>query len=74
MVNFSSVFLFVTAISAAVVPSVSRRDAAETLANLEAIDTSTKSLTTTVTNWDGSLLGALGINSAATDLEVRDSV
>ncbi|KAG6363127.1 hypothetical protein INS49_008222 [Diaporthe citri] len=64
MVNFGSFFLFATAITA--LPSLVRRDTAETLANLKGIDNSTRSLTTTVTSWDGSLLGALGIQSAAT--------
>lgn len=63
MVNFGSLFLFATAITA--LPSLIKRDPAETLANLQGIDSSTRSLTTTVTSWDGSLLGALGIQSAA---------
>lgn len=63
MVNFGSLFLFATAITA--LPSLVKRDPAETLANLQGIDSSTRSLTTTVTSWDGSLLGALGIQSAA---------
>ncbi|KAK2611019.1 hypothetical protein N8I77_004402 [Diaporthe amygdali] len=61
--HFASLFVFATAITA--LPSLVRRDAAETLANLQSIDTSTKSLTSTITSWDGSLLGALGIQSAA---------
>lgn len=68
MVNFSSIFLFVTAISA--LPAISRRDTAEILANLQAIDSATNNLTTTVNDWDGSLLGALGINSASQALGV----
>ncbi|KAL1878690.1 hypothetical protein Daus18300_001965 [Diaporthe australafricana] len=64
MVNFASLFVFATAITA--LPSLIRRDPAETLANLQSIDASTRSLTTTVTSWDGSLLGALGIQSSAT--------
>ena len=65
---FTPILLFATAISA--LPAISRRDTAETLANLQAIDASTRSLTTTVQNWDGSALGALGINGATVDLEV----
>lgn len=68
MVNFGSILLCVTAASA--FPSVFRRDTAETLANLQAIDSSTRALTNTVNQFDGSLLGALGINGAAQDLEV----
>jgi hypothetical protein len=68
MVNFASVFVFATAITA--LPSLIRRDPAETLANLQSIDASTRALTTTVTNWDGSLLGALGIQSDATTVGV----
>lgn len=68
MVNFASVLVFATAITA--LPSLIRRDPAETLANLQSIDTSTRALTTTVTNWDGSLLGALGIQSDATAVGV----
>lgn len=63
MVNFGSFFLFATAITA--LPSLVKRDTAETLANLQGIDNSTRALTTTVTSWDGSLLGALGIQSSA---------
>ncbi|KAI0126999.1 hydrophobic surface binding protein A-domain-containing protein [Xylariales sp. AK1849] len=66
MVKFESIILFATAISAA---TIRRRDAAETLANLQTIDADTDSLTTTVTDWDGSVLGALGISSSATALE-----
>jgi hypothetical protein len=68
MVNFASLFVFATAITA--LPSLVRRDTAETLGNLQSIDTSTKALTVTVTNWDGSLLGALGIQSDATAVGV----
>lgn len=68
--HFASLFVFATAITA--LPSLVRRDAAETLANLQSIDTSTKSLTSTITSWDGSLLGALGIQSAANAVGVRD--
>ncbi|KAL9110064.1 MAG: hypothetical protein Q9227_005403 [Pyrenula ochraceoflavens] len=67
MLGLTSILLFATAISA--VPTrISRRDTAETLANLQDIDDATNSLTSTVNNWDGSLLGALGINGAAQDL------
>ena len=48
------------------------RDTARILSNLATIDRNTKSLTTTVTNWDGSLLGALGINGAVSTL--KDSI
>ena len=67
MVNFGLVFLLATSISA--LPAV-RRDTAETLANLQSIDVATDELTTTVSGWDGSLLGALGINGAAQSLGV----
>ncbi|KAI1855418.1 hypothetical protein JX265_007749 [Neoarthrinium moseri] len=62
MVKVASIALFATAVLGAVI----RRDVAETLANLQKIDASVVSLTTTVRNWDGSVLGALGIQTAAT--------
>lgn len=71
MVCFRSILLFVTAVSA--LPTVSRRDTAETLANLQAIDSATRSLTATVSGWDGSALGALSINSDAQALGVYNS-
>ncbi|KAJ4390573.1 hypothetical protein N0V93_004169 [Gnomoniopsis smithogilvyi] len=67
MVNLYSAFFFVTAISASVLP-LGRRDVTTVLDNLETIDTQTKALTTSITSWDGSLLGALGIASASNSL------
>ena len=69
MINIKSILLFAAVISArAILP----RDTAQILADLRSIDSSTRSLTTTVNNWDGSLLGSLGINGAATDLGVSN--
>lgn len=61
-----SVLFLATAVSAVVVP----RDVATVLANLEGIDASTVALTNTIVAWDASLLGALGIQSDVTTLEV----
>ncbi|KAL9616585.1 MAG: hypothetical protein Q9160_008565 [Pyrenula sp. 1 TL-2023] len=63
------VLLFSATISAISIPRLSsKRDTAETLRNLQAIDTATRQLTTTVQQYDGSLLGALGINGASQNL------
>lgn len=59
----------VLAAAASALPS-SVRDVTTVQNNLEAIDTSTKSLTSTINSWDSSLLGALGIQSSVTSLEV----
>ncbi|MCJ1330183.1 hypothetical protein MMC10_006866 [Thelotrema lepadinum] len=67
MISVKSVLLFAVAISAR---AISQRDTAQILADLQSIDSSTRSFTTTVNNWDGSLLGSLGVNGAATDLGV----
>lgn len=47
-----------------------RRDVNTVLGNLQTIATEANALTSTITAWDGSLLGALGIASAATTLKV----
>lgn len=47
-----------------------RRDVNTVLGNLQTIATEAKALTSTITAWDGSLLGALGIATAATTLKV----
>lgn len=67
MVNFYSVIVLATAISAA---KISKRDVAAVLANLATIDSQTDALTTGIQAWDASLLGALGIQSDVTSLEV----
>ncbi|KAH8645824.1 hydrophobic surface binding protein A-domain-containing protein [Xylariales sp. PMI_506] len=66
MVRLASLVALAAGASAA---AINRRDVSTILANLEAIDSSTNSLTSTVTSWDGSLLGALTINTAAGTLE-----
>lgn len=65
MLNLYSALLFVTAVSA--IP-LGQRDVTTVLDNLETIDTQTKSLTTSITGWDGTILGALGIDSASNSL------
>lgn len=67
MVSFYSVLALAAAVSA--IPS-SRRDVTTVLANLKTIDTDTDALTSTITAWDASLLGALGIQSNVGTLEV----
>lgn len=62
MFNVRTLFLLATAVSAGVI----RRDTAEILADLEAIDSATNDLTATVVAWDGSILGALAIQSDTT--------
>ncbi|ETS87234.1 hypothetical protein PFICI_01062 [Pestalotiopsis fici W106-1] len=62
MVNVATLALYATAVLGAAI----RRDVAETLADLQAIDASTNSLTSTINSWDGSVVGALTISSAAT--------
>lgn len=64
MVNVKTLVLFATA----AVGAVLRRDIQETLDNLAAIDTATNALTTTITAWDGSIVGALGIATSANEL------
>lgn len=70
MFNFASALVLVTAVSAIPSPKIAKRDVDTVLANLEAIDAQTNTLTTTINDWDGSLLGALGISSETTTLEV----
>lgn len=65
MLNLYSAFLFVTAVSA--IP-LAQRDVTTVLDDLETIDTQTKALTTSITGWDGTILGALGIDSASNTL------
>lgn len=65
MLNLYSALLFVTAVSA--IP-LGQRDVTTVLGNLETIDTQTKSLTTSITGWDGTIFGALGIDSASNSL------
>ncbi|KAH8204399.1 hypothetical protein TruAng_001450 [Truncatella angustata] len=64
MVKFATLALYATAVFGAVI----RRDTAEILADLQAIDDSTKSLTSTITAWDGSTVGAIGIATAANNV------
>ncbi|KAF3016145.1 hypothetical protein E8E14_008375 [Neopestalotiopsis sp. 37M] len=61
MVNVATIALYATAVLGAAI----RRDVAETLADLQAIDASTNSLTSTINAWDGSVTGAIGIATAA---------
>ncbi|KAK9415322.1 putative Hydrophobic surface binding protein A [Seiridium unicorne] len=63
MVNVAAIALFATAVF-----GTARRDVAETLENLQAIDTATNELTSTITAWDGSTVGAIGIASSANAL------
>ncbi|KAK6084266.1 hypothetical protein SCUP234_01931 [Seiridium cupressi] len=63
MVNVAAIALFATAVL-----GTARRDVAETLENLQAIDTATNELTSTITAWDGSTVGAIGIASSANAL------
>lgn len=67
MVSFYSVVTLATAVSAA---SLVHRDVATVLANLEAINNQTEALTAAIVAWDASLLGALGIQSDVSSLEV----
>lgn len=62
--------LVVLAVAVSALPS-KPRDVATVLANLETIDSDTKTLTTTINAWDASLLGALGITSDVSTLEVK---
>lgn len=48
--------------------SVSKRDVSTVLADLATIDSATNALTAAVNDWDGSLLGALTIQSASTTI------
>lgn len=68
MPSFYSLLVLAAAVSA--IPS-KPRDVATVLANLETIDTDTDALTATINAWDSSLLGALGITSDVSTLEVR---
>ncbi|KAK9771473.1 putative Hydrophobic surface binding protein A [Seiridium cardinale] len=63
MVKVAAIALFATAVF-----GTARRDVAETLENLQAIDTATNELTSTITAWDGSTVGAIGIASSANAL------
>lgn len=71
--NFGTALVLATAVSAIPHPRIAKRDVDTVLANLENIDTETNALTATITDWDGSLLGALGISSDTTTLEVRQT-
>jgi hypothetical protein len=67
MVQLTSLVLALTTTALCrivVVPQ--QRDVSDVLAELADIDTATNSLTSTVNAWDGSLLGALSIQTAAT--------
>lgn len=64
MVNIASIAVFATAVLGATL----RRDTATILANLAGIDTATNSLTATITAWDGSTVGAIGIATSANAL------
>jgi hypothetical protein len=64
MVNIATVALYATAVFGAVI----RRDAATILADLQAIDNSTNTLTSTINSWDGSTVGAIGIATAANNV------
>lgn len=68
MVHWCSPLLFITAVSAL---PLARRDVNTVLANLQTIDSQANSLTSSITSWDGSLFGALGIASASNSLEVK---
>lgn len=67
MMSFYSILAFVATLSA--LPSA-KRDVGTILTNLRTIDTNTNALTAEIRSWDGSLLGALGIQSDVTTLEV----
>lgn len=68
MLTIRSVFVFATAVSAA---ALVKRDVTTVLTNLENIDTQTNALTAAINAWDASALGALGIQTDVTNLEVR---
>lgn len=70
MFNFGTALVLATAVSAIPSPKIAKRDVNTVLTNLQTIDAQTNTLTTTINDWDGSLLGALGISSEATTLEV----
>lgn len=65
MLNLYSIVLLATAITA--IP-LGQRDVTTVLNNLEAIDSETDSLTTSINSWDGSFFGALSIASASNSL------
>lgn len=65
LVNLSSALLFATAISAL---PFGKRDATSVVTNLGTITTQTQALTTSITNWDSTILGALSIPAAVTSL------
>lgn len=67
MFSLYSVFVLATAVSAA---ALAKRDAATVLTNLETINNQTTALTAAIVAWDASALGALGIQSDVTSLEV----
>lgn len=67
MFTLQTAFVFATAVSAA---ALMKRDVTTVLTNLENIDTQTNSLTAAINAWDASALGALGIQSDVTTLEV----
>lgn len=67
MLTLQTAFVFATAVSAA---ALVKRDVTTVLTNLENIDTQTNALTAAITAWDASALGALGIQSDVTTLEV----
>lgn len=71
MFNFGTALVLATAVSAIPAPKIEKRDVTTVLNNLETIDAETNVLTADITNWDGSLLGALGISSDTSTLEVR---
>lgn len=70
MFNFGTALVLATAASAIPSYKIVKRDVTTVLTNLETIDTDTNTLTTAITSWDGSLLGALGISGDTTTLEV----
>lgn len=73
MTATSSLFVILaiaTAITALPTTGISRRDPQTILADLQAIDTAVKSMTQTVSSWDGGLLSALSIQSQANDVGV----
>lgn len=69
---FSLYSAVVLAAAASALPS-SPRDVATVLTNLQAINAATTTLTSAITSWDASTLGALGVQSDVTSLEVSRS-
>lgn len=70
MFSFGTVLVLATAVTAIPAPKIEKRDVTTVLDNLETIDAQTNVLTADITSWDGSLLGALGISSDSSTLEV----